>query len=119
METHKAPPGRIEVSPQVVAAIAEEAVLQCYGIVGLASRRQSGVWTQLPEAREHGGVVVRMEGEQVLLDLYVIIEYGTRICEVARNVMSTVKFAVEQALGIPVGQVNVNVQGIHLSNPRA
>ncbi|MGB9723759.1 MAG: Asp23/Gls24 family envelope stress response protein [Chloroflexia bacterium] len=119
MEMHKAPQGRIEVSPQVVAAIAEEAVLQCYGIVGLASRRQSGVWTQLPEAGSRGGVVVRLEGEQVVLDLYVIIEYGTRICEVARNVMSTVKFAVEQTLGIPVGQVNVNVQGIHLSNPQS
>jgi uncharacterized alkaline shock family protein YloU len=113
----RAPQGRIEVSPQVIAAIAEEAVLQCYGVVGLASRRQSGVWTQLPETRGRGGVVVRMEGDRVLLDLYVIIEYGTRICEVARNVMSTVKFAVEQ-LGVPVGQVNVNVQGIHLSNPQ-
>lgn len=117
METH-IPPGRIEVAPQVITAIAEEAVLQCYGVVGLASRHRSGMWTQVPEAQGHGGVVVRVERGQVLLDLYVIIEYGTRICEVARNVMSTVKFAVEQALGVSVGRVNVNVQGIHLSNPQ-
>jgi uncharacterized alkaline shock family protein YloU len=112
--------GRIEVSPQVVAAIAEEAVLQCYGIVGLASRRQGGVWTSSPGGKRYRkGVVVHTEGGQMVLDLYVIIEYGTRICEVARNVMSSVKFAVEQALGIPVRQVNVNVQGIHLGNPQA
>ena len=110
--------GRIEVSPQIIAAIAEEAALQCYGIVGLASRRRQGIWTRiLPISRETGGVVVRVEdGERVVLDLYVIIEYGTRIVEVARNVMSNVKFAVEQALGVPVEQVNVNVQGIHLSS---
>jgi uncharacterized alkaline shock family protein YloU len=110
--------GRIEVSPQIIAAIAEEAALQCYGIVGLASRRRQGIWTRiLPASRETGGVVVRVEdGERVILDLYVIIEYGTRIVEVARNVMSNVKFAVEQALGVPVEQVNVNVQGIHLNS---
>jgi uncharacterized alkaline shock family protein YloU len=110
--------GRIEVSPQIIAVIAEEAALQCYGIVGLASRRRQGIWTRiLPNSRGREGVVVRLEdGDRVILDLYVIIEYGTRICEVARNVMSNVKFAVERALGIPVQQVNVNVQGIHLSN---
>lgn len=109
--------GRIEVSPQVIAAIAEEAVLQCYGIVGLASRRRRGVWTRpLRKIRDHGGISVRVDRDRVILDLYVIIEYGTRISEVARNVMASVKFAVEQALGIPVAQVNVNVQGIHVAN---
>ncbi len=107
--------GRIEVSPEVIAVISEDATLQCYGIVGLASRRQRGIWTHPPVTRGSGGVVVRMEGDQVILDLYVVIEYGTRISEVARNVMVNVKFAVEQALGVPVQQVNVNVQGIHIS----
>jgi len=107
--------GRIEVSPHVIAVIAEEATLQCYGIVGLASRRRQGIWTESPRGRGDEGVIVRVEGDQVILDLYVVIEYGTRISEVARNVMSNVKFAVEQALGVPVEQVNVNVQGIHLS----
>jgi len=111
--------GRIEVSPHIIAAVAEEAALQCYGIVGLASRRRQGIWTRiLPLSQERGGgVIVNVDdGDRVNLDLYVIIEYGTRIVEVARNVMSNVKFAVEQALGVPVEQVNVNVQGIHLSN---
>ncbi len=107
--------GRVEVSPQVVARIAEEAVLQCYGVVGLATRRRKGVSTRaLSEMRDEGDVVVRIDGGQVTLDLYIVVEYGTRISEVARNVMATVKFAVEQALGVPVGQVNVNVQEIHL-----
>lgn len=110
--------GRIEVSSRVIATIAEEAALQCYGVVGLASRHRGGIYTQLPPAaRQSGGVAVQVEGDHVTLELYVIIEYGTRISEVARNVMSTVKFAVEQALGIPVEQVHVYVQGIHLANP--
>jgi len=110
--------GRIEVSPRAIAAVAEEAALQCYGVVGMASRRERGVWIRSPdEARDRGGVIVRVAGDEVVVDLYVVIEYGTRISEVARNVMASVKFAVEQALGISVGQVNVNVQGIHLQTP--
>ena len=52
---------------------------------------------------------------RVLIELYVVIEYGTRISEVARNIMSNVKFAVESALGVSVVQVNVNVQDIRVS----
>jgi uncharacterized alkaline shock family protein YloU len=60
-------------------------------------------------------VEVVFTGGKVVIDLYVVIEYGTRISEVARNIMSNVKFAVESALGVPVVYVNVNVQGIRVS----
>jgi uncharacterized alkaline shock family protein YloU len=43
-----------------------------------------------------------------------VIQYGTRISEVANGIVSHVKFAVEKALGIPVAQVNVHVQGLHI-----
>ncbi len=109
--------GRIEVSRRAIAALAEEAALQCYGVVGLVPRHRQGVWTQPPADR--GGVVVRLDGDRVILELYVVIEYGTRICEVARNVMASVQFAVEHALGIPVEAVHVTVQGIHLSRPQS
>jgi uncharacterized alkaline shock family protein YloU len=46
----------------------------------------------------------------------VIIEYGTRIPAVARSVMNVVKFSVERALGIPVAEVNVHVEGLHISD---
>ena len=51
----------------------------------------------------------------IVIELYVILEYGTRISEVAYNLMSTVKYAVESALEMPVVEVNVNVQGIRVS----
>ena len=45
-----------------------------------------------------------------------IIEYGTRIAAVARSVMNVVKYNVERALGIPVAEVNVHVEGLHISD---
>ena len=51
--------------------------------------------------------------------MYVIIEYGTRVSSVASSVANTVRFHVERALGGPIGDVNVHVQGLRVSNPDA
>jgi len=58
------------------------------------------------------GVQVRMVNDHMVLDVYVALEYGLRISEIAHNIMSSVKFSVEKMLGVPVAQVNVNVQGL-------
>lgn len=63
----------------------------------------------------HRGVEVQLRGGEIGVDLYVIIEYGVRISEVARNVMSLVRFRLEKALDMPVAYVNVHVQGLRVS----
>lgn len=109
--------GRIEVSPRAIAHLASRAAQASYGVVGLASRHaRPGLAELLRREEEHKGVEVKFSGERVVIDLFVIIEYGTRISEVARNIMSNTKFAVESALGVPVVSVNVNVQGIRVSS---
>ena len=69
----------------------------------------------LSPGASHRGVDVHLVDGQIAVDLYVIIEYGTRISEVAHNIMSAVKFRVEKALGTSVVQVNVHVQGLRVS----
>ena len=108
--------GRIEVSPIAIASIASQAVLNSYGVVGIASKSLVGGLAELLHRDSKRGVVVRMEGDQIIIDLYVIIEYGTRIATVAHNIMSNVKFSVEKALGVPVAKVNVHVQGLRVSD---
>lgn len=108
--------GRIEVSPRAIATIVNEAVLTCYGVVGTAAKDlTSGIANALsPDSKR--GIDVRIEKGQVIIDVYVIIEYGTRIAAVARSVMSVVKFSVERALGIPVAEVNVHVERLRVSD---
>lgn len=105
--------GRIEISPTAVATIAGQAVLECYGVVGISSR---GLAEVLYRNHRHQGVEVHFQDGTIIIDIYVIMEYGVRIITVARNVMKRVKFTVEQALGVPVEQVNVHVQGLRVSN---
>ncbi len=51
------------------------------------------------------------------IDLYVIVEYGTRIKSVAASVSDNVRYQVERVFGLPVSQVNVHVRGLRISNP--
>jgi uncharacterized alkaline shock family protein YloU len=110
--------GKIEVTTRAVASIAARAVLECYGVVGMASKTlRDGLAILLQKDNPHRGIEVRfVDRDNIVVDLFVIIEYGMRISEVAHSIMSSVKFSVERSLELPVVQVNVNVQGIRVSN---
>jgi uncharacterized alkaline shock family protein YloU len=108
--------GRIEVSSVAIARIASHAVLESYGVVGMAATSfTDGLVELLSPCASHRGIDVQLRDGQIIVDLYVILEYGTRISEVAHNIMSAVKFRVERALGTSVIQVNVHVQGLRVS----
>ncbi|MFP4437603.1 MAG: Asp23/Gls24 family envelope stress response protein [Chloroflexaceae bacterium] len=112
------PDGKIEVAPRAIATITACAVLQCYGVVGMAPRNlREGVAQVLHKEDQYKGIDILIKNDEIAIDLYVIIEYGTRIVEVARNVQENVRYAVEHALGLPVSRVNVRVQGVRISRP--
>jgi uncharacterized alkaline shock family protein YloU len=108
--------GQIQVSPSAIASIAREALLSSYGVVGTASKGlATGIASALsPESKR--GIVVHVDGDSIIIDLYIIVEYGTRIASVARSAMNVVKYTVEKALGVPVEEVNVHVQGLRISD---
>ena len=107
------PLGRIEVLPNAIHSIAVRAICECYGVVGItAPRLHNGRAVLLSPEQCNQGVRVRVVDEQIIIEVYVALEYGLRITEIAHNIMSSVKFSVEKMLGTPVSQVNVNVQGL-------
>jgi uncharacterized alkaline shock family protein YloU len=108
--------GKIEVSPHAIASIVGQAVLECYGVVGMASKHpRDDIAEILPGATFRRGVDVRFVDEHVTIDLFVVIEYGTRVSEVALGIKNQVKFTVEHATGLPIAEVNVHVQGLRVS----
>lgn len=110
------PDGKIEVAPRAIATITARAVTQCYGVVGMAPRNfREGMAQVLRREDMHKGIEIRVRNEGIEITLSVIVEYGTRIAEVARNVQEQVRYAVENALGMPVTHVHVRVQGLRVS----
>ena len=108
--------GRIEVSPAAVATIANHAVLNSYGVVGMSSKNLVNGLAQVLRPESKRGVEVHVDEDQIIIDLYVVIEYGVRIAMVAKNIMNSVKFSVEKAMGVPITEVNVHVQGLRVSD---
>jgi uncharacterized alkaline shock family protein YloU len=108
--------GKIEVTETAIASLASQAVLECYGVVGMATKDLArGIVEILQPASHRRGVEVHINEQRIVIDLYVVIEYGTRIAVVARNIQSSVKYAVERALGVPVNSVNIHVQDLRVS----
>ncbi len=109
------PLGTIHVSPRAIATIAYQAALQSYGVVGLAHKNLViGLSQALVKDPLHG-IEVLYDGIEIKINIYVIIEYGTRITSVAESVKNTVRYQVEKALGLPVTCVNVHVRGLRIS----
>ncbi|WP_174733888.1 Asp23/Gls24 family envelope stress response protein [Mesobacillus harenae] len=112
--------GQIDISNDVIATIAGGAAVDCYGIVGMASKHQikDGLTDILRRENFTRGVIVRQENEEdVHIDMYIIVSYGTKISEVAHNVQSKVRYTLDKTVGLAVESVNIYVQGVRVTNP--
>ena len=108
--------GGIHISPNAVATIACQATLESYGVVGLAARNLADGLMKSITRDPSRGITVRYNGEELDIEIHIIVEYGTRISSVAESVANTVRFHVEKALGLKVNSVNVHVAGLRVSN---
>src|SRR5512140_290392 len=108
--------GTITISPSALATIAYHATLRSYGVVGLAPKNLAEGLAVTITKEPAKGISVRYDGENIAIDIFVIIEYGTRITSVADSVANTVKYHVEKALGMPIHEINVHVAGLRVSD---
>jgi uncharacterized alkaline shock family protein YloU len=111
------PLGNIFVSYRAIATVACQSALSSYGVVGLAAKNLAEGLVQVLVKDPSLGVDVHFSGKEIQIDLYIIIEYGTRIKMVASSVSDNVRYQVEKTFGLPVTEVNVHVRGLRISNP--
>jgi uncharacterized alkaline shock family protein YloU len=105
--------GEIQISKEVIATIAGNAAMECYGLVGMASRKISdGITELLGRENIARGVEVKISEDMLTVDLYIIVQYGTKIHEVAHNVIEKVNFVLKNTLGFNPDKVNVIVHGV-------
>lgn len=116
MNKENTPKGDIQISKQAIATIAFRAVQQSYGVVGLAAKNIADEFANAIVKDPTHGIDVEYKNKEINIDIFIIIEYGTRIKSVAASVANTVRYQVEKSLGIPVNEINVHVQGLRISN---
>ncbi|RBP41114.1 Asp23/Gls24 family envelope stress response protein [Garciella nitratireducens] len=107
--------GTIYISEDLLANIAGLAAMECYGLVGMASKKgRDGIVELLKRENLSKGVkVVENEGK-LIINLFVIIEFGIKISVVAENIIDKVKYTVEHLTGLKVQKVIVNVESVRV-----
>ncbi|AFV11841.1 alkaline shock protein 23 [Thermacetogenium phaeum DSM 12270] len=104
--------GAIRIANEVVAVIAGLAATEVEGLAGMSGGIAGGIAEMLGRKNLSRGVKVEVGEREAAVDLYVIVEFGVQIPEVALRVQENVKQAIESMTGLKVIEVNVHVQGV-------
>ena len=108
----------IKISNDVVSVIAGVAVSEVPGVSGMAGGFAGGITEVLSGKKNLSkGIKVDVGEKETKIDVNIIVEYGTRIPDVAFEIQTRVKKAVETMTGLKVVAVNVHVQGVSTETP--
>lgn len=107
--------GYISYSEDVLANIVGLSTMECYGVVGMASRNAAdGLWELIKGENLSKGVKIQYKDNELYVELYVIVEYGTKISVIANNIIQKIRYNVENYTGLKVSTITVNVQGVRV-----
>lgn len=104
----------IKIAEEVVAKIAGIAALEIKGVYGMTGGFVEGLSEMLGKKSYSKGVKVQVGEKDATIDLYIIVEYGSRIPDIAWEIQNRVKTSVENMTGLKVLDVNIHVQGVNL-----
>ncbi len=104
----------IQISNDVIAVIAGVAVSEVQGVSSMAGGFAGGISEVFSGKKNLAkGIKADKEENKVKIDVNIIVEYGSRIPDVAFEIQNRVKKAVESMTGLKVEEVNVHVQGVN------
>ena len=105
------PPGKTTIAPNVLLTIARLTTLDTEGVSEMS--HLPGGFNRIFHRGYEEGVQIRIEGDIVYADLYVILEQDVNVREVSRNIQSEVSRAISEMVGMSVGRVNVHIEDIN------
>ncbi len=107
--------GQVSYSEEVVAKIVGLSTMECYGVVGMVSKSATeGLWELMRIENLSKGVKITNKNNELSINLYVMIEYGTKISVIANNIIQKVRYNVENYTGLKVATITVNVQAVRV-----
>ena len=112
MNTHM---GNIMIDNEVIAQYAGSVAVECFGIVGMAGvNMKDGLVRLLKMDSITRGISVSIDNNKLTLDFHVIVAYGVSIVAVSENLISNVKYKVEEFTGMEIEKINILVEGVRV-----
>ena len=108
--------GIITVDPEVIAKYAGTVAVECFGIVGMAALNvKDGLVHLLKKESLTRGIQVKIdEDNHIKINFHIIVAYGVSISAVTENLISNVKYRVEEFTGMPVDKINIYIEGVRV-----
>ena len=105
--------GKVTFADEVIAIIAGLAATEIPGVAAMSGGIAGGIVEKLGKKNLSKGVKVEVGEKETAIDLFIIVDYGVRIPEIAWNIQENVKKAVENMTGLNVIEVNIHIQGVN------
>ena len=107
--------GAVMIDPEVIARYAGSVAVECFGIVGMAMVNvKEGLVKLLKRDNLTRGVYVEINDNKITLSFHVIVSYGVSISAVSDNLISNVKYKVEEFTGMTIEKINIFVEGVRV-----
>ena len=107
--------GRVLIDTDVIAIYAGSVAVECFGIVVMAAvNMKDGLVKLLKRDYLNHGINVTLNNNKITLDFHVIVSYGVSISTVSDNLISTVKYRVEEFTGMEIEKINIFVEGVRV-----
>ena len=108
--------GMITIDPEVIAKYAGSVAVECFGIVGMAAvSMKDGLVKLLKKESLTKGIQVGISDEnKITLNFHVVVAYGVSISAVTDNLISNVKYKVEEFTGMSVDKINIYIEGVRV-----
>ena len=107
--------GKITIDTDVIATYAVSVAVECFGIVGMAAvSMKDGLVKLLKRDSLRHGINVTIADNRITLDFHVIVAYGVSISAVSDNLISNVKYKVEEFTGLTIEKINILVEGVRV-----
>ena len=107
--------GKITIDTDVIATYAGSVAVECFGIVGMAAvSMKDGLVKLLKRDSLKHGINVTIADNKITLDFHVIVAYGVSISAVSDNLISNVKYKVEEFTGLTIEKINILVEGVRV-----
>lgn len=104
--------GKIEISPEVIEVIAAIAASEVEGVAAMRGNFAAGVAEKLGRKSHRKGVKVDLTDDGIVLDVYVIVEYGYSIPSIGQEIQKNIRQELQNMTALDVNEINVHVVGI-------
>ncbi len=107
--------GNVVIDNEVIAKYAGSAAVECFGVVGMAAVNvKDGIAKLLRKESLSRGVNIEVVDNKITVDFHIIVSYGVSISAVADNLVSNVRYKIEEFSGLPVEKINIYVEGVRV-----